>query len=179
MMATAELPRDEEQIKFGDVLRACRLEAGLTQAALAERAGLSVRAIQHLEAGMGQPYPDTARRLADALELTVAVRAHFEAAGRPSPRRLGAPRRAFLTDPDHRHVIHYTPKHGSWLNMAELELSILQRQCLDRRIPDEPTLKQELSAWEERRNEQKATIDWQFSLENARTKLKQLYPSTS
>ena len=74
---------------------------------------------------------------------------------------------------------HYTPKHGSWLNMAEIELSILQRQCLDRRIPDEPTLKQELSAWEERRNEQKATIDWQFSLENARTKLKRLYPSTS
>src|SRR5690348_14290984 len=95
MMATAELPRDEEQIKFGDVLRACRLEAGLTQAPPAERAGLSVRAIQHLEAGMGQPYPDTARRLADALELTVAVRAHFEAAGRPSPRRSGTPRRAF------------------------------------------------------------------------------------
>jgi hypothetical protein len=74
---------------------------------------------------------------------------------------------------------HYTPKHGSWLNMAEIELSILQRQCLDRRIPDEPTLKQELSAWEERQKEQKETIDWQFSLENARTKLKRLYPSTS
>ena len=74
---------------------------------------------------------------------------------------------------------HYTPKHGSWLNMAEIEFSILQLQCLDRRIPDEPTLKQELSAWEERRNEQKATIYWQFSLENARTKLKWLYPLIS
>lgn len=74
---------------------------------------------------------------------------------------------------------HYTPRHGSWLNMAEIELSILQRQCLDRRLPDESTLKQEIAAWEERRNEQKATIDWQFSLETARTKLKRLYPSTS
>ena len=74
---------------------------------------------------------------------------------------------------------HYTPKHGSWLNMAEIELSILQRQCLDRRLPDESTLKQEIASWEERRNEQKATIDWRFSLDNARAKLKRLYPSTS
>jgi hypothetical protein len=74
---------------------------------------------------------------------------------------------------------HYTPKHGSWLNMAEIELSILQRQCLARRLPDEATLKQEIATWEERRNEQKATIDWRFSLDNARTKLKRLYPSTS
>jgi hypothetical protein len=74
---------------------------------------------------------------------------------------------------------HYTPKHGSWLNMAEIELSILQRQCLDRRLPDELTLKQEIASWEKRRNEQIATIDWRFSLDNARTKLKRLYPSTS
>jgi len=74
---------------------------------------------------------------------------------------------------------YYTPKHGSWLNMAEIELSILQRQYLDRRLPDEPTLKQEIASWEERRNGQKATIDWRFSLDHARTKLKRLYPSTS
>jgi hypothetical protein len=74
---------------------------------------------------------------------------------------------------------HYTPKHGSWLNLAEIEFSILQRQCLDRRLADEPTLKQEIASWEERRNEQKATIDWRFSLDDARTKLKRLYPSTS
>lgn len=74
---------------------------------------------------------------------------------------------------------HYTPKHGSWLNLAEIEFSILQRQCLDRRLGDEPTLKQEIASWEERRNEQKATIDWRFSLDDARTKLKRLYPSTS
>jgi transposase len=74
---------------------------------------------------------------------------------------------------------HYTPKHGSWLNMAEIEWSILQRQCLDRRIPDEETLKREIAAWEQRRNLQRATIDWRFSLDDARTTLKRLYPSTS
>jgi hypothetical protein len=74
---------------------------------------------------------------------------------------------------------HYTPKHGSWLNMAEIELSVLQRQCLDRRIPDEETLNQEVTAWEQRRNKEKATIDWRFSVIDAREKLKRLYPSRS
>jgi DDE superfamily endonuclease len=74
---------------------------------------------------------------------------------------------------------HPTPKHGSWLNMAEIELSVLQRQCLDRRIPDEATLKQEIEAWEERRNTAQATIDWRFSITDARDKLKRLYPSRS
>lgn len=72
---------------------------------------------------------------------------------------------------------HYTPKHGSWLNMAEIELSVLQRQCLDRRIPDEETLKRESAAWEEYRNGKRATIDWHFSVTDAREKLKRLYPS--
>jgi hypothetical protein len=74
---------------------------------------------------------------------------------------------------------HYTPKHGSWLNMAETELSILQRQCLKRRIPDEATLKHEVAAWERKRNESKETIDWRFSITDAREKLKRLYPSNS
>ena len=74
---------------------------------------------------------------------------------------------------------HYTPKHGSWLNMAEIELSVLQRQCLDRRIPDEETLNQEVAAWELRRNKEKATIDWRFSVIDARERLKRLYPSRS
>jgi len=72
---------------------------------------------------------------------------------------------------------HYTPKHGSWLNMAEIEFSVLARQCLDRRIPDEETLIQEIRSWEDRRNEIKATVDWQFTTKDARTKLKKLYPS--
>jgi DDE superfamily endonuclease len=72
---------------------------------------------------------------------------------------------------------HYTPKHGSWLHMAEIELSVLQRQCLDRRIPDEETLKREIVAWEAQRNTEQATIDWRFSVTDAREKLKRLYPS--
>jgi hypothetical protein len=72
---------------------------------------------------------------------------------------------------------HYTPKHGSWLNMAEIEFSILARQCLARRIPDEVTLKQEVLAYQVRRNAERATIDWRFSLSDARTKLHRLYPS--
>jgi len=73
--------------------------------------------------------------------------------------------------------LHYTPKHGSWLNMAEIELSILQHQCLDRRIPDEAMLKREIAAWEHQRNTEQASIDWRFSVSDARHKLERLYPS--
>jgi hypothetical protein len=72
---------------------------------------------------------------------------------------------------------HYTPKHGSWLNMAEIELSVLARQCLDRRIPDQESLESEVAAWEVRRNHESRTIDWHFSTDDARIKLKRLYPS--
>jgi hypothetical protein len=71
---------------------------------------------------------------------------------------------------------HYTPKHGSWLNMAEIELSVLSRQCLDRRIADQPTLISEVAAWEAERNAMHATVDWQFTTADARIKLKHLYP---
>jgi len=72
---------------------------------------------------------------------------------------------------------HYTPKHGSWLNMAEIELAVLSRQCLDRRIPDQETLRCEVAAWQAPRNEQQAKIEWCFNVTDARTKLKRLYPS--
>ena len=72
--------------------------------------------------------------------------------------------------------IHYTPKHGSWLNIAENELSVLTRQCLDRRIPDRETLEQETTAWYIERNLQKKSVDWQFTTEDARIRLKRLYP---
>jgi len=71
---------------------------------------------------------------------------------------------------------HYTPKHGSWLDMAESELSVLSSQCLDRRIPDQPTLADEVAAWETDRNQHNATADWQFKTDDARVKLKHLYP---
>ena len=73
--------------------------------------------------------------------------------------------------------IHYTPKHGSWLNMAEIELSVLGRQCLSRRIPDQQTLRHETNAWAKNRNAKGNTIDWRFATEDARIKLKRLYPS--
>lgn len=71
---------------------------------------------------------------------------------------------------------HYTPEHGSWLNMAEIELSVLSRQCLARRISDKETLSTEVSAWEISRNAVKVQIDWQFRTDDARIKLKRLYP---
>ena len=71
---------------------------------------------------------------------------------------------------------HYTPKHGSWLNMAEIERSVLSRQCLSRRIADQATLKHEIQAWQSRRNEQSETVKWQFTTNDARIKLKKLYP---
>jgi hypothetical protein len=72
--------------------------------------------------------------------------------------------------------IHYTPKHGSWLDMAETELSVLSRQCLDRRIPDQPTLTTEVGTWEINRNEVGCTVNWQFTTADARIKLRRLYP---
>jgi hypothetical protein len=71
--------------------------------------------------------------------------------------------------------IHYTPKHGSWLNIAEIELSVMTRQCLDRRIPDINVLNKELSAWETDRNNATKGVDWRFTTTQARDKLKWLY----
>lgn len=73
----------------------------------------------------------------------------------------------------------YTPKHGSWLNMAEIELNVLMKQCLSRRIGDMDTIKKEATAWQEDRNNKEATINWQFTNEKARVKLKRLYPTIS
>jgi hypothetical protein len=72
---------------------------------------------------------------------------------------------------------HYTPKHGSWLNMAESELGVLSSQCLDRRIPDKQKLIDEVAAWESNRNKHHAKADWQFTTADARIKLKRLYPA--
>ena len=73
--------------------------------------------------------------------------------------------------------IHHTPKHGSWRNMAELELGVLQGQCLDRRLADRATLEREVAAWVRRRNTAEAAIDWRFTTDDARIKLKRLYPA--
>jgi len=75
--------------------------------------------------------------------------------------------------------VHHTPKHGSWLTRAEIELSVRGRQCLDRRIPDVDTLRREVAAWEAPRNGAHATMDWRFTTADARIKLKHLYPVTT
>jgi transposase len=78
-----------------------------------------------------------------------------------------------------RLVFHYTPKHASWLNMVEIELSVLSRQCLEGRIPDAKTLAREMGAWEQKRNEEGATVQWRFTASDAREKLARLYPAKS
>ena len=76
-----------------------------------------------------------------------------------------------------RMEIHYTPKHGSWLNMAEIELGVLARQCLARRIPDQDALRRETRTWQDQRNQDTIKVDWRFTTADARIKLKSLYPS--
>ena len=73
--------------------------------------------------------------------------------------------------------IHYTPKHGSWLNIAECELSVLSRQCLNRRVPDFATLEAEVAAWQDRRNAAAITVDWRFTTADARIRLRKLHPT--
>jgi hypothetical protein len=77
---------------------------------------------------------------------------------------------------DRRLELHYTPKHGSWLNIAEIELSVLTKQCLKRRIAAIETLRQEAKAWEHDRNAKQTGVDWHFTTEDARIRLKRLYP---
>jgi DDE superfamily endonuclease len=72
---------------------------------------------------------------------------------------------------------HYTPKHGSWLDMAESELGVRSSQCLSRRIPDKQTLQREVAVWQDHRNKHHAKADWQFTTDDARVKLERLYPS--
>jgi hypothetical protein len=73
--------------------------------------------------------------------------------------------------------LHYTPRHGSWLNMAEIELAVLAGQCLERRLADRATLEREVAAWQAARNASGRGVDWRFTTEDARIKLKHLYPA--
>ena len=110
------------------------------------------------------PQADRSRLVCDNLN-THGIGSLYEAFPPEQARRLAA-----------RLELHYTPKHGSWLNIAEIELSALTLQCLDRRIPDLETLRAETHQWEQRRNASQKGVDWQFSAHDARIKLKRLYP---
>ena len=92
----------------------------------------------------------------------------YEAFGPTEARRLAE-----------RLEIHYTPEHGSWLNMAEIEQSAVARQALSRRVPDRGTMERRTTAWQKQRNAADATVDWQFTTEEARIKLKRLYPKNN
>jgi hypothetical protein len=120
-----------------------------------------------MQALVDEHFPDAAliRVVLDNLN-THTPAALYEAFPPPEARRIAS-----------RLEFHYTPKHGSWLNMAELEISALSRQCLERRLADLPTLRQEVAAWEVGRNADRATVHWRFTTADARTKLHRLYPS--
>jgi hypothetical protein len=115
---------------------------------------------------LDEDYPDAhvVRLVMDNLN-THCLGSLYEAFEPPEARRLAE-----------RLELHYTPKHGSWLNVAEIELRVLSGQCLDRRIPERAELVREVDAWERKRNEGTIGVDWQFTSPNARIKLKRLYP---
>ncbi len=97
---------------------------------------------------------------------THSIASLYEAFAPPQARRLAQ-----------KLEIHHPPKHGSWLNMAEIELSVLSRQCLDRRLPSQDALATEATTWQNARNLGATKVDWRFTTHDARLKLKRLYPS--
>jgi DDE superfamily endonuclease len=112
-------------------------------------------------------YPDAERIVLVTDQLNTHSPASLDAAFPPAEaRRLAG-----------KVELHHTPKHGSWLNVAELELAVLQRQCLCRRLPDRATAEREVAAWAERRNAAVSRVDWHFTTADARTKLSRLYPA--
>lgn len=112
-------------------------------------------------------YPDAERIVLVLDQLNIHTPASLYAAFPPAEAKRLADKLEF----------HHTPKHGSWLNMAELELSVLQRQCLRQRIPDREAMEREVTAWADRRNAVIRTIDWQFTTSDARIRLRHLYPA--
>jgi hypothetical protein len=136
----------------------------------------------------GPRWPD--RKIAEAFDVGVRtvertrrllVVEGFEAVLNLNTHKLSSLYEAFAPEEARRLIgrleVHHTPKHGSWLNMAETELSVLSGQCLDRRIGEKMELRSEVAAWELSRNTAKCRVDWQFTTADARVKLKRLYPS--
>ena len=121
----------------------------------------------HFMRDVAARYPDAARVVVVLDNLNTHGPTSFYEAFPPAEAHALARRFAF----------HHTPAHGSWLNVAEIELSVLDRQCLDRRLPDRDALASEVAAWTAARNAVPATVDWHFTTADARTKLKRLYPS--
>jgi DDE superfamily endonuclease len=141
-----------------------------------------LRGWRHVEVTDRRTKPDFAQQLRDLVDRhfpdATTIRVVLDNLNTHTPAALYE---AFPPDEARRVLrkleLHSTPVHGSWLNMAELEFSMLSRQCLDRRIGDRDLLTAEVAAWENARNEQRASIRWQFTVQDARRKLHRLYPS--
>lgn len=158
---------DDEYIRNGvaEIFMEVEPLAGRRHVAVTERRTRKDWALQIKEM-LDERYPDAikVRLIMDNLN-THSIASLYETFDPKEARRL-----------TERLDIHYTPKHGSWLNMAEIELSVLKGQCLDRRIADMETMQAEVAAWEQGRNNREMKIDWQFTTSDARIKLKRLYP---
>ena len=159
---------DDEYVRNGvaEIFMEVEPFAGKRHVAVTERRTRKDWALQ-IKQMLDECYPDAnkVRLVMDNLN-THNIASLYEAFEPGEARRLAE-----------RLEIHYTPKHGSWLNMAEIELSVLKGQCLGCRIPDMATMQAEVSAWQKDRNNSARKIDWQFTTADARTKLKRLYPN--
>lgn len=158
---------DDEYVRNGvaDIFMEVEPLAGRRHVAITERRTRKDWA-QQIKAMLDERYPDAiqVRLVMDNLN-THHIASLYETFEPHEARRLAE-----------RLDIHHTPKHGSWLNMAEIELSVLKGQCLNRRIADMATMQAEVAAWERGRNTRTRKIDWQFTTSDARIKLKRLYP---
>ena len=142
------------------------LEVLISAGKSAARKLCRARILLKADAGPGGPAWNDGR-ISEALEVNTHSPASLYDTFEPSEARRLAEKLA----------IHYTPKHGSWLDMAEIEIGILSRQCLNRRIDDAATLRREVVAWENDRNRRATKVNWRFTTANARIKLRRLYPS--
>ena len=140
---------------------------------------LGWRAVQVTERRMARDYAEVLRWLAEDVhpdaEVIVLVQDNLNTHTLASLYEAFPPEQARALA--ERFEVHYTPKHGSWLNVAEIELSVLARQCLGRRIDNAEELRREVGAWEEERNERGVEVKWRFTTADARIKLHRLYPS--
>jgi hypothetical protein len=136
----------------------------------------------HVEVTDRRTKPDFARQMRDLADVyfpnAEVIRVVLDQLNTPTP----AARYESFPPEEARRILrrlefHYTPKHGSWLNMAEIELSVLGRQCLDRRLPSTDRLRQVIAPWEQQRNACHPPVVWRFTTPDARTKLHRLYPS--
>lgn len=158
---------DDEYVRNGvaEIFMEVEPLAGKRHVAVTERRTRKDWALQ-IKQMLDERYPDAikVRLVMDNLN-THSIASLYETFAPNEARRLAE-----------RLEIHYTPKHGSWLNMAEIELSVLKGQCLGRRIADMATMQTEVDTWEKNRNNRTKKISWQFTTSDARTKLKRLYP---